>query len=174
MFYYIYEWWAGLSDGLKDTLSPLRVLQYITVRAFCGAGTAFAVSVILGPWVIRQLSRLRIEQYVRKEEAPPLGELHGHKEGTPTMGGLLIVGAITFSALLWAVPTNPYVLLAIAALLYMALVGFWDDYLKVSHKRSKGLSARSKLVLQMLFAVALVSNLLSSDVGRENVLKLFG
>lgn len=172
MFYYLYEWWAGLSDGFQDLFSPLRVLKYITVRAFCGAVTAFILSLVFGPWVIRQLRRLRLEQYVRKDEAPSLAVLHSHKEGTPTMGGLLIVGAIIVSAILWAVPTNRYVLLVLAALGYMAVIGFWDDYLKISKKRSKGLGVRSKLLLQGLFAVTLTVSLLAFKDTHDNALKL--
>ena len=152
MFYYLYL--------LQDTFTPLRVLQYTTVRMFAGAGTAFLICILAGPRVIEMLRRLGIGQYVRKGEAPPLYALHGKKEGTPTMGGVLIIGAIFVSCQLWAMPGNLYVHFALATLGYMGLIGFWDDYTKVTQKRSKGLSARAKFLLQGLWAGAVVSSLL--------------
>ena len=152
MFYYLYL--------LQDTFTPLRVLQYTTVRMFAGAGTAFLICILAGPRVIEMLRRLGIGQYVRKGEAPPLYALHGKKEGTPTMGGVLIIGAIFVSCQLWAMPGNLYVHFALATLGYMGLIGFWDDYTKVTQKQSKGLSARAKFLLQGLWAGAVVSSLL--------------
>ena len=152
MFYYLYL--------LQDTFTPLRVLQYTTVRMFAGAATAFLICILAGPSVIEMLRRLGIGQYVRKGEAPPLYALHGKKEGTPTMGGVLIIGAIFVSCQLWAMPGNLYVHFALATLGYMGLIGFWDDYTKVTQKQSKGLSARAKFLLQGLWAGAVVSSLL--------------
>ena len=86
---------------LQEWFSPLRVFRYITIRALAGAGTAFILTLVLAPWVIRQLKRLNVSQPERKEEAPPLFELHGHKQDTPTMGGLMIILSIVVSALLW-------------------------------------------------------------------------
>ena len=172
MFYYLYEWWAQCPAALREILSPMRVFKYITVRSFCGAGTAFLLSVILAPRVIAMLKRFQVKQYVRKEEAPSLGALHGHKEGTPTMGGLLIVGVIAVSCLIWAQISNLYMLLAITTLCYMAVVGFWDDYLKVRGKRSKGLGARQKLVLQLSWAAIVFIVLMCVPETRVNVLKL--
>lgn len=145
MFYYL-SW-------LTESFSPLRVFRYITFRALCGAGTAFLISLLIGPWVIRTLRRFKIGQYVRKEEAPPLYSLHRKKEGTPTMGGLLILASVLISVLLWARPTNGYVLLTLATMLFMGLVGFRDDYLKLTRKQSKGLGVRAKLAYQTAWAV---------------------
>lgn len=153
MLYYLYL--------LQDWFSPLRVLRYITVRAVAGAGTAFLISVFLGPWVIEQLRRLKVGQYVRKEEAPPLFELHGKKQGTPTMGGVLIILSVLVSVFLWADPGNVMVWLVQATLVYMGLVGFWDDYTKVVRKRSKGIKARSKMALQLIWTAAIVGFLLA-------------
>jgi len=172
MFYWFYSLWANASPDVMEALSPLRIFKYITVRAFCGAGTAFLLSVALGPWMIRQLKALRLRQFIRKDEAPSLGKMHEHKEGTPTMGGLLIVSSIVISAILWAVPGNRYVLLALATLCYMAAVGFWDDYRKIANRRSLGLTARRKFFLQVLWCVLLTVVLLSNDDTRGNTLKL--
>jgi phospho-N-acetylmuramoyl-pentapeptide-transferase len=83
--------------------------------------------------------------------------MHGHKDGTPTMGGILIVAAVTLATLLWADPANLLVRLAVATMVYMGLVGFWDDYRKVRARHSAGMKARSKLRLELLWAVVLVA-----------------
>jgi phospho-N-acetylmuramoyl-pentapeptide-transferase len=141
---------------LMDWFSPLRIFQYITFRAFMAAGTAFMVTLLFGPMTIRVLRRLKMGQPVRsKEEALPLYEFHGQKAGTPTMGGVLIVASAALATILWANPTNGFVLVALATFMYMGLVGFWDDLLKVTRKQSKGLGAREKLLLQCAWALAL-------------------
>ena len=145
---------------ISDWISVFRVFRYITVRSVAGAGTAFLLILFLGPWVIEKLRRLNIGQYERKEEAPPLYVLHGRKEGTPTMGGLLIIASILISTFLWAIPTNPLVWLVLATLCWMGLIGFWDDYTKVSRKRSKGLSARMKLLLEVIWVIIVMVVLL--------------
>lgn len=141
---------------LMDWFSPLRIFQYITFRAFMAAGTAFILSLLFGPMTIRALRRLKMGQPVRsKGEALPLYEFHGQKAGTPTMGGILIVASAALATILWANPTNGFVLIALATFIYMGLVGFWDDLLKVTRKQSKGLGVREKLLLQCAWALAL-------------------
>jgi phospho-N-acetylmuramoyl-pentapeptide-transferase len=139
---------------LDDWFSPLRVFQYITVRAVLGAGTAFLLTLALGPPLIALLRRLTRGQHIRKDEAPPLYVLHSGKQGTPTMGGILIVFSLCVATLLWADPRVFLVWIALATVVFMALVGFWDDYLKEIKKQSKGMSARHKLLLQLLWGVA--------------------
>jgi phospho-N-acetylmuramoyl-pentapeptide-transferase len=146
---------------LSDWITPMRVFRYITVRALAGAGTAFFISVIIGPWMIRKLREFKIGQYVRKGDAPAVDFFHTKKAGTPTMGGLLIIASVLVSTLLWAVPTNGYVLLTLATMLFMGGVGFRDDYLKITRKQSKGLSARSKLLLQGVWALVVIAILLT-------------
>jgi len=153
MLYYLHlltDWW-----------SPLRVFRYITVRSVAAAGTAFILSLVLGPWTIRMLRRLNVGQYVRREEAPPLYALHGSKEGTPTMGGVLIIGTIFAATLIWVKLNSFYVWIALSTLLCMGLIGFWDDYVKLVRKRSKGLNARAKLSLQVLWALGVALALLN-------------
>jgi phospho-N-acetylmuramoyl-pentapeptide-transferase len=154
---------------LEDQWSPLRVFKYITVRAVLGAGTAFFISVLAGPWVIGQLRRLKIGQYERKEEAPPLYELHSRKEGTPTMGGLLIIGSMSLSCFLWTNPASIQVWIVIATMCFMGLIGFIDDYEKVKGKSSKGLSARGKLILQISWAVLITVMLLALPDTQQQV-----
>ena len=147
-------WLHYLADPQEWT-SVLRVFEFITVRTFAGAGTAFLLSVLLGAPVIRWLRHLKIGQYVRQEDdGKALYELHEGKQGTPTMGGVLIILSIVLSTALWAVPSNFYVWLCVATLVYLGLVGFWDDYSKIRQKQSKGLSGRGKLFLQVLWAAA--------------------
>jgi phospho-N-acetylmuramoyl-pentapeptide-transferase len=165
MLYYLHE--------LTDLFSPLRVFQYVTVRTFAGAGTAFMLSIVLGPYVIERLRTLKFGQQVRTEsDAPKLGTLHAAKAGTPTMGGILIVLAITVSTLLWAIPTSRLVWLALLALWFLAFVGFMDDYSKIRRKQSKGLSARQKLALQLVFAMAVGGALLVMPETRDTVRSL--
>lgn len=165
MFYYLHL--------LTEWFSPLRVFRYITVRAIAGAGTAFLFSLLVGPWLIRELRRFKMGQQVRKEEAPPLYIFHGKKAGTPCMGGLLIISAVLVSSLLWAVPTNEFVLLALATMCYMGLVGFRDDYLKVTRKSTKGLGVRAKLVYQLGWVAVVVTILLLLPSTRDHVQQFF-
>ncbi len=131
---------------LRPHFSPLNVFRYITVRTAVASLTALLLSLLLGPWVIERLRELQVKQYIREEG--PKG--HQKKAGTPTMGGVLIVGAIVVPTLLWADLRNVYVLLALGATLAFGAIGFIDDYNKVVRKRNLGLTARKKFLLQVL------------------------
>lgn len=157
---------------LEPLFSPVRVFRYITVRAVCGAGTAFLIVVLAAPPFIRWLRRQKIRQYERKEEAPPLYALHAQKEGTPTMGGLLIIVAISVAALLWAQLTSHAVWLVLSTLWFMGGIGALDDYQKVTGKRSKGLSPRAKFGLQCIWALAAMGLLLLFPETRSRVCQL--
>jgi phospho-N-acetylmuramoyl-pentapeptide-transferase len=123
-----------------------NVFRYITFRAGLAIATAFFVSLIAGPWLIGRLRALQIRQSIR-EEGP---EHHQVKAGTPTMGGLLIVGAIVVTTLLWADLKNLYVWTVLAVTMGFAAIGFADDWIKVRYRRNLGLTTRQKLVLQSL------------------------
>ncbi len=156
MLYYLYElgeW--GLKQGWdSDVLKALNVFSYITFRGICAAATSFLLSIICGNWVIRKLISLKFGQPVRtREEVHQLFDLHGGKKGTPTMGGLLIIGTILVSTLLWARPTNPFVWLILFSALFLGGIGFYDDWLKVVRKDSKGISSRLKFALQCVLAL---------------------
>jgi phospho-N-acetylmuramoyl-pentapeptide-transferase len=140
MLYYLFFF------ALHRYFSPLNVFRYITVRTAVASLTALGLTLALGPWTIAQLRDLQVKQYIR-EEGP---QRHQAKAGTPTMGGVLIVGAIVIPTLLWADLRNPYVLLAVGATLAFGVIGFVDDYNKVVRKRNEGLSARGKFLLQVL------------------------
>ena len=141
---------------LADVFSPLRIFRYITFRAFASAGTAFLITLLIGPWMIRMLRRLKYGQEVRREEAEALYDVHGRKQGTPTMGGVLIIFSVVVSTLLWAIPVNGYILLTLASMVYMGGVGFRDDYLKIKKKNTKGLSAYWKIIMQTLWVMFVV------------------
>jgi phospho-N-acetylmuramoyl-pentapeptide-transferase len=135
---------------LRDLFFGFNVFKYITFRAAGAAVTSFLLCMILGPVIIRKLKQFKVGQVVRGEEAKGIYEFHKDKAGTPTMGGLLIVTAIILSTVLWADLTNKYVLLAILSTAWLCVVGFVDDYIKLSLKRSKGLTARSKFIGQII------------------------
>jgi phospho-N-acetylmuramoyl-pentapeptide-transferase len=155
MLYYLYELgeWARKAGHDSDFFKALNVFSYITFRAICAAATAFLISIIFGSWTIRQLISLKFGQPIRsKDEVNKLFELHGAKKGTPTMGGLLIIGSIAISTLLWARTENPFVWLVLFSTLFLGGIGFYDDWLKVSKKSSKGISSRLKFGLQCVLA----------------------
>jgi phospho-N-acetylmuramoyl-pentapeptide-transferase len=147
MFYYVFY------EHLVEYVSALNVFKYISVRSAGAAITAMLLSMIFGPHLIRWLYRLKVGQEIRKDECPPLHLIHKNKQGTPTIGGILILTVVTVSTLLWTRLDNPYVWIVLFVFLSLGALGFADDYLKVKHKRSLGLRGRSKLVVQTLVAV---------------------
>ena len=134
---------------LHTDISAFNVFRYITFRTIYASLTAFVVCFLLGPWVIRRLSMMQVGQYIR-DDGP---QTHLQKAGTPTMGGTLIIFAVASATLLWADLTNYFVWIALLVLVGFGLIGFVDDYLMQVKKRSKGLSARGKMILQTLLAL---------------------
>jgi phospho-N-acetylmuramoyl-pentapeptide-transferase len=130
-------------------LGVLNVTRYITFRTAAASLTALAISLLLGPWMIRKLRDFQIGQVIR-QEGP---QSHRAKAGTPTMGGLLILTSALTPTLLWADPTNPYVWIAVLATAGFGLVGFLDDYLKIVRRSHHGLIPRYKLGGQFLVAM---------------------
>jgi phospho-N-acetylmuramoyl-pentapeptide-transferase len=155
MLYYLSELsdWAAKQGISNDLLKALNVFSYITFRAICAGITAFLISVIFGNFVIRKLISLKFGQPIRTAaEVHKLHELHGSKKGTPTMGGILLIGSIVISTLLWAKPENPFVWLVLFSAVFLGGIGFYDDWLKVTKKSSDGISSRLKFTLQCLLA----------------------
>jgi phospho-N-acetylmuramoyl-pentapeptide-transferase len=165
MFPSLYDFWlqafeaqkaAGDTDGWAYTFSFFNLFQYPTFRAASAGLTAFIITLIIGPRVIRKLISLKVGQPIRTAaEVHKLAELHGGKIGTPTMGGVLIVGSVLVSTLLWARPLNPFVALCACTMSACALLGLCDDYKKVKERKSDGISGRRKLAWQ--FVIALVA-----------------
>lgn len=123
---------------------PLRVFRYLTFRTAFAGVTALAIALIVGPWLIARLREFQIGQYIR-EDGP---KTHLVKAGTPTMGGLLINIAILVPTLLWADLTNPFIWIAIFAVVAFGAIGFMDDFAKMRKQRSLGLTSRQKLAAQ--------------------------
>ncbi len=139
-----------LTDYLMNFDSGFRVFQYLTLRAILGALTALVISFIVGPVMIKKLTRKKIGQTIR-DDGP---ESHFEKAGTPTMGGALILVAIAFSTLLWADLENRYVWVVLLVTLGHGIIGFVDDYRKVMQGNSDGLSAKAKLFWQSVIALS--------------------
>jgi phospho-N-acetylmuramoyl-pentapeptide-transferase len=165
MFFYLSGW--------EHLWSPLRVFQYTTFRAVFAAVTALLICVVTGPWIIRKLAELKLGQPIRGEDdLRTLAETHGKKAGCPTMGGLLIIWAVVDAVLLWARPTNPFVLLSLATLIWLGCVGFLDDYAKVRHQKSAGLRAKTKLLYQIGWGLFVGGYLLLHPASTETVRQL--
>lgn len=151
MLYYL----NNLSEGAtSDFLKAFNVFHYITFRAVLAALTAFCLSLLLGNYTIRRLLSLKFGQPIRSaDEVNKLADLHGSKAGTPTMGGILLLGATVVSTLLWARPDNSFIWLVLGATLAAGALGFADDYLKVSKRNSAGVRERTKLLVQLGIAI---------------------
>lgn len=138
-----------LANWLADDIRFFHVFNYITLRAVLATITALLISFAFGPMMIRKLTAYKIGQQVRNDGP----ETHFVKAGTPTMGGALILISIAITTLLWADLTNHYVWLVLFTTLSIGIVGWVDDYRKVVHKNSDGLSAKAKLFWQSLVAL---------------------
>jgi len=119
--------------------------------------TALIISLIFGPFIIRWLKGLNFGQHIRREHVESLYDLHKHKQGTPTMGGVLIIISITLATILWADILNIYVLMTLGAFLFLGVVGFADDYIKVVKKRNLGLRANAKFLSQVFLALIIAT-----------------
>lgn len=142
-------------EAWAETFSVLRLLGYITVRAGMAAVISFGLTLAFAPRVIRKLISLKVGQPIRTaDEVHKLAELHGGKAGTPTMGGILILGAVMAAVLICGNPLNPFVLVTSLVTLALGVLGFLDDYQKVAKKNSDGVSSRVKLVWQATIGLA--------------------
>ncbi len=152
MLYYflyqiIYRQYGAASESW--VYKGLNVIQYVTFRTAWATITALIISLIFGKKIIRKLAHLKFGQEIR-EEGPAS---HQAKRGTPTMGGILIIGAVFLSTVLWARLDSLYLWLALGATTLFAVVGFADDYIKIVKKRSLGLTGWQKLSGQLVVAV---------------------
>ena len=129
-----------LTGWLQQYESGFNVFAYLTFRAILGILTALIFSFVFGPWLIRRLTSMKVGQVVR-DDGP---QSHLSKAGTPTMGGALILVAVSAGTLLWADLSNRFIWFALLVTLAFGAVGFVDDYKKIRHGNSKGLSARHK------------------------------
>lgn len=142
----IYEFLYGLSDQI----SFFNVFRYITFRTMLAILTSFSFTFLIAPYCIRWLKKLSLTQHIR-DDGP---KSHFKKEGTPTMGGIIIIGSVLISMLLWGNLRNHYIWIMILSFIGFGLVGFIDDYLKVTRKNYKGLPGRYKLAAQFALAMS--------------------
>ena len=150
IYYFLYELLYGHFKE-KDwfLIKALNVFQYVTFRTAYASITALLLSLLFGGALIRALKGWNIGQQIR-EEGP---QAHMAKRGTPTMGGVLIVGSVLISTVLWARLSNVYIWTILIATLLFAAIGFMDDYAKMAKQRSLGLTGRQKLLFQFLIAL---------------------
>jgi phospho-N-acetylmuramoyl-pentapeptide-transferase len=145
MLYWLFVW-------LTPTVPALRVFQFFTTRATMASLTALLLSLIAGPWLIKQFRNHQIGQTVR--ELGP--QSHRQKTGTPTMGGIMICGSLLISTWLWGDPTSLYEVLASATIVGFSLLGGADDYLKLMYRNSRGIAGYWKYTIQSVFAITLI------------------
>ena len=136
----------SLLYGLHNTVHAFNVFRYLTFRCLVAGLTAFVTSLVLGPYCIRMLTHQQWGQTVRNDGP----ESHLKKEGTPTMGGILILVVVLVSTLLWSDLTNALVWIVAGGMAAFGFIGWLDDFKKIREKNSKGLSERSKILLQTL------------------------
>ncbi|MDE1170796.1 MAG: phospho-N-acetylmuramoyl-pentapeptide-transferase [Verrucomicrobium sp.] len=159
---------------LSGYFGGFNVFRYITFRAAAATLTALIFTWIIAPALIRALTRLKMGQPLRgKEEVRDLAALHQGKKGTPTMGGLLIIFSVAVSSLLWVdFKAANLVWLALGAMVFLGGVGFLDDYLKVSKKKSAGLPGRLKIVAQVGTALVVGGVLLSDPLYADRIARV--
>ncbi|ODS93274.1 MAG: phospho-N-acetylmuramoyl-pentapeptide-transferase [Comamonas sp. SCN 65-56] len=164
-------WLSQWLQGLSPDFSFLRALQYLTLRALLAAMTALLIGLIAGPRVIRMLTALKIGQPIRGYAM----QSHLSKSGTPTMGGVLILLAITVSTLLWFDLSNRFVWIVLAVTLSMGAIGWVDDWRKVVNKDPEGMRSREKYfwqsVIGLMTALYLVFSI--SENSNARVFELF-
>ncbi len=135
----------------QDYYSPFNVFRYITFRTALAVITSLIITFISAPWIIGKLKKLSMTQYVRNDG--PL--THLKKEGTPTMGGIMIILSVVLSVLMWGDLSNKFILIMIASIIGFGFIGLTDDYLKVVKKNPKGLGGWYKAVAQIAFAIVI-------------------
>ena len=146
MFYHVFTPWA-------EIFTVFNVFRYVTFRTAYAALTALLISLLAAPRLIRALQQRQVGQVIR-EEGP---QSHYAKAGTPTMGGVLILGAMLISTLLWANLTALTVWVVLLATLAFGAVGFWDDYLKLARRHNRGFLAKYKFSVELVLACIVVS-----------------
>ena len=155
---------------LATDIRLFNIFKYLTFRSIYAMITALVVCFILGPMIIRKLESLQARQVIRTDGP----ESHLQKQGTPTMGGVIILAAIVIPTLLWADLTNQYIWITLLITIGYGLIGFVDDYKKIVKKNTKGLSARQKMFWQVTLAGAVAVFLyLKADFSTQLYFPLF-
>jgi phospho-N-acetylmuramoyl-pentapeptide-transferase len=136
---------------LRDSFGGFNLFGYISFRSAYAAVTALVIAIWLGPWIVSLLKRYQVKETIRREGP----RSHYAKEGTPTMGGIIILLAMIVPTLLWADLSNRYIQLILGVTVGTGLIGFIDDYYKAVRKQPKGLVAKKKLAGQLILGLAL-------------------
>jgi len=140
---------------LRDFIFAFNLFRYITFRAALACLTAFLLSLIFGGPLIRKLKALKVGEKINKADSVKLDDLHRHKQSTPTMGGILIIGAVIVSTLLWADIASLFIWIVLFSTTWLGLTGFMDDYLKQVKKKASGLTPGVKLTSQIILGLIL-------------------
>src|SRR5882724_2414208 len=140
-----------LLTPLADQFTPFNLFRYITFRSGGAVVTALVIAFVAGPRVIAWLKSKQAEGQPIRVDGPESHLIR--KKGTPTMGGFLILLALTVSTLLWADLTNGYVWVVLFVTVSFGGIGFFDDYKKLTKRSSSGLSGRTKLVAELIVAI---------------------
>ena len=142
--------------SFKDINPFFNVFRYITFRSVLAAVTAFLISIILGPFIIKKLAECKIVQQIRGSDvSAPLHDMHKDKAGTPTMGGIVILLSILTAVFLWGELNNRYVFFTLLVMVWLGIAGFIDDYIKLKLKRSKGLGILAKFIMQCSIGIVI-------------------
>lgn len=136
MFYFLYPF--------KDVSILFNLFRYITFRAAAASVTSFLICLWLGPKVIQWLKEINAVAHTRRKDAESIHKFYAHKKSVPTMGGILIVGSVVFSILLWGNLTSRYVWVLLLAIIAFGAIGFLDDWIKLRTSSSQGLSSATK------------------------------
>ncbi len=161
-----------LISFLSSLDTGFNVLSYLTVRAVFAMMTALLITLVLGKWIISKLEQYEIGQVIRGDGP----ETHEEKEGTPTMGGVLILFAFTTSMAIWGDWRNPYLWIVLTTAFIYSAIGFFDDYLKIKKQNSDGLSRRQKIAAQSISTILICLWLISLDskvIGTELLIPFF-
>jgi phospho-N-acetylmuramoyl-pentapeptide-transferase len=134
---------------LSDTFSFLNIFRYITFRTIYGGLTAFLICFLLGPFVIKRLAQMQISQIIQTDGP----QSHMGKQGTPTMGGILILFSIFMATVIWGNLNNHYVSILLLTIMLFGFIGFFDDYLIQVKKSNMGFTAKGKFSIQILFGL---------------------
>lgn len=145
MFYFLYP--------LKDVSIVFNLFRYITFRSAAASITSFFICIWLGPKVIQWLKEINVIAHNKREYAEKIHEFYAHKKSVPTMGGILIVGSVVISMLLWGNLTSRYVWVLLIAISTFGAIGFLDDWIKLQSKSSKGLSSLTKFLGQIIMGL---------------------
>ena len=140
---------------LRDFIFSFNIFRYITFRAAMAALTAFILSLIFGPLLINKLKALKIGEKINKADSVKLDDLHRHKQSTPTMGGILILGTVIISTLLWADITNHCIWIVLFSTTWLGITGFMDDWLKQVKNKASGLTPSVKFTSQIVLGLIL-------------------